>query len=198
MSGPSSRVSRQVSRLLRHTAGERGLAMSPDGWSSIADVCALLGLHRADLDDAVRRNDKARLQVDGDRIRACQGHSLDGMPVTREALERSWRRVEPAGLLWHGTSVTALDGIARTGLAPDRRTHVHLAPAPDSKVGRRSRVDVLLAIDPARLAAHGIAVFEAPNGVLLARAVPLSCVVRAEAVTVAAAEAVRAFASRLS
>ncbi|TCN35341.1 putative RNA 2'-phosphotransferase [Kribbella orskensis] len=143
--------------------------MTPDGWALIEDVCELLRMDRSALATAVEQNDKARLQVDGDRIRACQGHSAAGMPVTREALENSWRRVIPADLLWHGTNTAALEAITREGLRPGRRTHVHLAPARNSHVGRRSAVDVLLGIDPAKL---GQPVFEAPNGVLLVRSVP--------------------------
>jgi putative RNA 2'-phosphotransferase len=166
-----------VSRLLRHTAGERGLAMSADGWSAIADVLSLLELTRSKLDAAVRDNDKQRLQVDGERIRACQGHSLEGMPVTREALENSWERVHPDHLLWHGTNRQALPAIQREGLKPGRRTHVHLAPSKDSQVGRRSAVDVLLGVDPGNLA-----VYRAPNGVLLTREVPPDAIVEADAV----------------
>jgi putative RNA 2'-phosphotransferase len=164
-----------ISRLLRHTAGERGLTMSADGWASIDDVLELLKLDRRRLDVAVEENDKQRLQVDGDRIRACQGHSLAGMPVTREALENSWERVYPDHLLWHGTNNQALDGIKLHGLLPGRRTHVHLAPAKDSHVGRRSRVDVLLGVDPGNLA-----VYRAPNGVLLTREVPADAIVRVD------------------
>ncbi|QNE18613.1 RNA 2'-phosphotransferase [Kribbella qitaiheensis] len=164
-----SRESRQLSRLLRHTAGERGLAMTPDGWASIDDVCVLLAMGRVELDRAVEENDKSRLQVHADRIRACQGHSAEGMPVTCEALENSWRRVAPPDLLWHGTNLAALDAILQEGLRAGRRTHVHLAPARNSHVGRRSAVDVLLGIDPGKL---GQPVFEAPNGVLLTRFVP--------------------------
>ncbi|GAA1617250.1 RNA 2'-phosphotransferase [Kribbella sancticallisti] len=166
-----------MSRLLRHTAGERGLAMTPDGWAAIADVCALLQMDRTALAAAVEQNDKARLQVDGDRIRACQGHSAAGMPVTCEALENSWRRVTPQELLWHGTNTAALDAITREGLRPGRRTHVHLAPSRNSHVGRRSAVDVLLGIDPVKL---GRPVFEAPNGVLLVRSVPPEAICRVE------------------
>ncbi|MEV6417334.1 RNA 2'-phosphotransferase [Kribbella sp. NPDC051718] len=177
-----SQASRQLSRLLRHTAGDRGLAMSPDGWALIEDVCKLLKMDRTALASAVEQNDKARLQVDGERIRACQGHSAQGMPVTREALENSWRRVHPVDELWHGTNLGVLDVILRDGLQPGRRTHVHLAPSPNSPVGRRSRVDVLLGIDPAQLDGP---VFEAPNGVLLVREVPpraISQVLEADAV----------------
>ena len=172
-----SRDSRALSRLLRHTAGERGLTMSTDGWAAIADVQELLGLTRDRLDLAVRENDKQRLQVDGDRIRACQGHSLAGMPVTREALENSWERVRPTELLWHGTTRAALATIRRDGLHPGRRTHVHLAPAKDSRVGRRTRVEVLLGVDCGNLE-----VYRAPNGVLLTREVPADAIVRVDAV----------------
>ncbi|WP_432881044.1 RNA 2'-phosphotransferase [Kribbella sp. CA-245084] len=172
-----SKDSRAISKLLRHTAGERGLTMSADGWVAIADVLRLLGLDRAALDAAVEQNDKRRLQIDGDRIRACQGHSLAGMPVTREALENSWERVYPVDLLWHGTNRTALAAIEREGLRPGRRTHVHLAPSKDSEVGRRTRVEVLLGVDSGDLA-----VFRAPNGVLLTREVPVDAIVRTDAV----------------
>jgi putative RNA 2'-phosphotransferase len=50
---------------------------------------------------------------------------------------------------------------------------VHLAPAKNSHVGKRSKVDVLLGIDPAKLE---LPVFEAPNGVLLTRFVPATAV----------------------
>lgn len=171
-----SRDSKRLSWLLRHGAGEQGLTMTADGWAAIDDVRRLLGMDRAALDAAVRHNDKQRLQVEGERIRACQGHSLDGMPVTREALEKSWERVYPVDLLWHGTNQAVLPAIQRDGLLPGRRTHVHLAPSRDSHVGRRSAVDVLLGVDPGDLA-----VYRAPNGVLLTRLVPPDAIVEVEA-----------------
>jgi RNA:NAD 2'-phosphotransferase (TPT1/KptA family) len=86
--------------------------MTADGWAPVADVCTMLDIDRTTLLRAVEHNDKSRLQLDGDRIRAGQGHSRAGMPVTLDALERSWRKVEPDDLLWHGTSVSAVEGIA--------------------------------------------------------------------------------------
>lgn len=166
------RTSKRVSWLLRHGAGQRGLAMTADGWASIDDVLTELGIDRGTLDRAVERNDKNRLQVDGERIRACQGHSLEGMPVTREALENSWVRVHPEHPLWHGTTPAAVAAIRREGLRPGRRTHVHLAPSADSRVGKRFTAAVLLRIDPT-----GLVVFEAPNGVILTRHVPPDAIV---------------------
>jgi len=151
--------------------------MSADGRALIEDVLQKLQMDRSALDAAVRDNDKQRLQVEGGRIRACQGHSLRGMPVTREALENSWEQVYPDDLLWHGTNRQALPAIQRDGLKPQRRTHVHLAPSKDSHVGRRSAVEVLLGVDSADLR-----VFRAPNGVLLTRGVPLDAIVRVDPV----------------
>jgi putative RNA 2'-phosphotransferase len=47
----------------------------------------------------------------------------------------------------------------------------------DGPVGRRTAVDVLLGVDPGNLA-----VFLAPNGVLLTREIPADAIVRADAV----------------
>jgi len=65
--------------------------------------------------------------------------------------------------------------IRREGLEPGRRTHVHLAPSKDSQVGRRTSVEVLLGVDPGNLA-----VYRAPNGVLLTREVPPDAIVGAD------------------
>lgn len=172
-----TRASHALSRLLRHGAGEAGLDMDAAGWAAVSDVLRALGMARATLESAVRDNNKARFEVRGERIRACQGHSREGMPVTAEALEATWDRYEGDGPVWHGTRMTVLEGIAREGILPGDRTHVHLAEALDSTVGKRASVDVMLEVSPARLAAHGIGLFVSPNGVILARSVPPAAIV---------------------
>jgi putative RNA 2'-phosphotransferase len=171
-----SRESRQLSWLLRHAAGEAGLDMDTAGWANVDDVLVATGLDRAALERAVEQNDQGRLQLDGERIRACQGHSTGNMPVTIDALEASWAVLEPTGELWHGTLVAALAGIAARGIEPAARSHVHLAESPDSKVGKRARVEVLLEVSPSRLHRTGLTVFRAQNGVVLVRRVPPDCI----------------------
>ena len=78
-----SKHSKQLSWLLRHGAKESKLAMDAAGWARIDDVCAVLKISRADLDRAVKDNDKNRLVVREEFIRACQGHSFAGTPVMR-------------------------------------------------------------------------------------------------------------------
>ncbi|MBI2706205.1 MAG: RNA 2'-phosphotransferase [Actinobacteria bacterium] len=96
MSKLSVRRSKQLSWLLRHSANEAGLSMDEAGWADVEEVLVVLDMTRANLLDAVETNDKGRAQLDGARIRACQGHSLVGMPVTQDALERSWTVTSPA------------------------------------------------------------------------------------------------------
>jgi putative RNA 2'-phosphotransferase len=185
VSGDVVRLSKRLSWLLRHGAGGAGLVMDEAGWAAIDDVLHLLSISLPALEEAVARNDKGRLVVEGARIRACQGHSLSGMPVTVEALESSWEVASPAGHLWHGTHVAAVAGIAAHGIVPGGRSHVHLAPQRESRIGKRSAVDLLLEVSPARLGEQNITVFQSPNGVLLVRRVPLSAIVGLEAASLA-------------
>ncbi len=144
MSSELVALSKRLSWLLRHGANESGLAMDQAGWSEIDDVLAVLAITRSELDLAVSQNDKGRLSSQGAGFRACQGHSLEGTPVTREALETSWGVFYPDRPLWHGTPVAAIEGIASRGIMPGQRSHVHLAAGPDSHVGKRSSVDFLV------------------------------------------------------
>jgi putative RNA 2'-phosphotransferase len=166
-----------LSWLLRHGARDAGIDMDAAGWAPVPQVLAALGISADELQAAVDHNTKQRLQRCGDRIRASQGHSMAGTPVTLEALEASWEPVEPVGMAWHGTQRSALDSIRRDGLLPGDRTHVHLAASPDSERGKRTAVDVLLGVDLARLGAAGLHVYQAPNEVLLVRRVPPELIV---------------------
>lgn len=171
------RRSKKLSWLLRHGASEASLPMDAAGWAPVADVLRILNLNRPTLEVIVAQNTKKRLQLIDDRIRCCQGHSTATMPVTLEALEASWTPYRGHDVIWHGTNLGALHGIDRTGLVAKRRTHVHLAEALDSTVGKRSKVAVMLAVSPERQRAAGFPVFAAPNGVLLTRRVPRPCIV---------------------
>ncbi|WP_437512123.1 RNA 2'-phosphotransferase [Sorangium sp. So ce1099] len=170
-------TSKKLSWLLRHGAPSLGIAMDDAGWVAVDDVLRALGIPRARLDEVVENNTKNRLELRGDRVRASQGHSREGMPVTLAGLEASWEEVHGDAPIWHGTSVDAVRGIAREGIRPAARTHVHCTDALDSAVGKRANVDVMLEISPARLRARGIGVFRSQNGVILAREVPVGCLV---------------------
>lgn len=180
---PKVEHSIKMSWLLRHGAASQGLTMDAAGWVEIAAVLRALGLAREQLDAVVRDNSKARFEVDGPRIRATQGHSTAPGAVSLDALEASWARYDDAGPLWHGTNIAAVPGIAREGILPVTRTHVHLAAAVDSQVGKRANVAVLLEVAVEGLRAAGLGIFVSPNGVILVRRVPVDCVVAVVGVT---------------
>lgn len=185
--------STRVSWLLRHGANERRLAMDSAGFASIVDVLRETRLTRDELDAVVAENNKQRFQIVGERIRAVQGHSLDGTPVTLDGLEASWDIVLDDAPLFHGTSVAAAHAILQSaGVHAAARSHVHLAAAVDATVGKRTAVDVLLVVDPRLLRAAHLQVFRAPNGVLLTRAVPRAAVVAVRGCTRKGNEAVAA------
>lgn len=168
--------SKKLSWLLRFGAGEAGITMDAAGWCPIDEVLAYTNMSRPELDEVVRTNNKQRLQQHNDQIRACQGHGLNNMPVTREALEHSWTVYPSDTPIWHGTQVQAALSIATQGILAGQRTHVHLAATPESKVGKRTGVTVLLEVSPSRLRARGTELYESPNGVILVRTVPRSCI----------------------
>lgn len=159
-----------MSWALRHAAAELGLAPDEAGWVSLDRLAAALEVDPGEIVEVVKTNVKQRFRLDGGRIRAVQGHSGGVDPA---ALESSWTPYVGSGPLVHGTRLEVLATIAREGLRPMGRTHVHLAPSADSVVGIRAGVDVMLEIDPAACGP----LFCSENGVILARAVPPSAIV---------------------
>lgn len=181
-------ASKKLSWLLRHGAAESHLAMDAAGWAAVDDVLRTLKMPRAVFDEAVESNTKKRFEVEGDRVRACQGHSIENAPVDLDALEASWEKIEVADesqdiQCMHGTGPAAIDGIARDGIVSVARTHVHLAASVDATVGKRAGVDLMLVTTVLTLKRAGVSVFRSPNGVLLARSVPRECITDVIAVT---------------
>lgn len=170
------RGSHLLSKLLRFSGREVGLTVDPAGWVPLGEVLRVARLSRADVEAIVKENNKARFQLDDERIRACQGHGVR-LGVDPVALEQSWEVYTGPDSIWHGTRIEALPAIAEAGLLPGDRTHVHLAEAPDSRVGKRAHVAVLLEVSAKALRLAGLHVFRSANGVVLVRRVPPACIV---------------------
>jgi putative RNA 2'-phosphotransferase len=162
------RISKRLSRHLRHAPEEIGLVLGDGGWVRVDDLLAALAAHgarvtRAELDEVVSRNDKQRFALDGTGtlIRANQGHSVPVQLGLPEA--------EPPAVLFHGTVPAALDAIRREGLRPMRRHHVHLSASVETatRVGARRGKPVVLRIDAAQMAADGHKFYVSDNGVWL-------------------------------
>ena len=166
------RLSKRMSKALRHEPGRVGLTLDPAGWVPVADLLAALGVDRADVDEVVATNDKSRFAIelgpDGiERIRANQGHSVH--------VELGLALVPPPERLYHGTSAAVLESIRATGLNRGGRHHVHLSADEQTarRVGaRRGGAVVILTVDAGAMARAGHEFFRSDNGVWLTDEVP--------------------------
>ncbi|WP_445277676.1 RNA 2'-phosphotransferase [Streptomyces sp. DSM 41033] len=165
------KVSKYLSKHLRHEPDRIGISLDEHGWVAVDELlraCARHGftLTRDDLDHVVAVNDKQRFTLDGDRIRANQGHSVTvdlGLPPA-----------EPPAYLYHGTVPRVLDAIRAEGLRPMDRHHVHLSPDRETavRVGARRGAPVVLAVDAGAMHRAGHLFHVSANGVWLTDAVP--------------------------
>ncbi|MEV6650069.1 RNA 2'-phosphotransferase [Streptomyces sp. NPDC051219] len=165
------KVSKYLSKHLRHQPERIGLTLDPSGWVEIDVLMRAAAAHgfpftRDELDHVVAANDKQRFAVDGSRIRASQGHTVRidlGLPPA-----------EPPAYLYHGTVSRSLDAIRAEGLRPMNRHHVHLSPDRETatRVGARRGRPVVLAVDAGAMHRAGHVFRVSANGVWLADAVP--------------------------
>jgi putative RNA 2'-phosphotransferase len=169
----NTKISKFLSRILRHAPGDIGLTLEPGGWVSVADLitgAAHVGMRitREELSDVVRNSDKQRFAFDesGTRIRANQGHTTE--------VELHFDVTEPVGELFHGTADRNLNDILKIGILKMARHHVHLSPdVPTAyKVGKRHGHPVVLVVDAIRMHADGHVFYLSANNVWLVDHVP--------------------------
>lgn len=168
------KLSKFISRVLRHKPGAIHLTMDAQGWVSVEDLIQNanrqgIPLTRENLQQIVERNDKRRyaLSEDGQRIRASQGHTI---PVDLDLAPQI-----PPDELYHGTAQHVLDSIREKGLIPGRRNHVHLSKDIETalKVGGRHGKPVVLTVKAGEMAQAGYAFYLSENGVWLTDTVPV-------------------------
>ncbi|MEU3823840.1 RNA 2'-phosphotransferase [Streptomyces sp. SID486] len=165
------KVSKYLSRHLRHQPERIGLTPDHGGWVEIDTLIGAAAAHgfrftRDELDHVVATNDKQRFVIDGDRIRASQGHSIEvdlGLPPT-----------PPPPHLYHGTVTPNLAAVRAEGLLPMTRHAVHLSADRETatRVGARRGRPVVLTVDSGAMHRDGHVFHVSANGVWLTAAVP--------------------------
>ncbi|MYS43077.1 RNA 2'-phosphotransferase [Streptomyces sp. SID5998] len=165
------KVSKYLSKHLRHQPERIGLTLDEGGWVAVDALIAAAAAHGFpftwdELDHVVAANDKQRFAIDGDRIRASQGHTVEvdlGLPPAT-----------PPPYLYHGTVARYVEPIRAEGLRPMNRHDVHLSPDRETatRVGARRGRPVVLFVDAAAMHRDGHVFHVSANGVWLTRAVP--------------------------
>jgi len=167
------KISKYLSRHLRHDPEGLGLTLAPGGWVGVDDLraaCARrrFGLSWAEMEQVVAQNSKQRFSFDptGTLIRANQGHSV--------AVDLQLEPPAPPAVLFHGAGHRTAPLIARAGLDKMRRHHVHLSADPETAraVGARHGRPIIFQVDAAAMAQAGHLFYRSDNGVWLTDAVP--------------------------
>ncbi|MGW4037154.1 RNA 2'-phosphotransferase [Streptomyces sp. NPDC004778] len=165
------KVSKYLSKHLRHQPERIGITLDENGWVDVETLLSAAALHgfaisRAELDHVVTVNDKRRFAVEGDRIRAHQGHTV--------AVDLDLPPAEPPAYLYHGTAARVIDAIRAEGLRPMARHHVHLSPDRETatRVGARRGRPLVLTVDAGAMHRAGHVFRVSANGVWLTDAVP--------------------------
>ncbi|MEJ1198360.1 MULTISPECIES: RNA 2'-phosphotransferase [unclassified Streptomyces] len=165
------KVSKYLSKHLRHQPERIGLALDEAGWVEIDTLIAAAAAHgfrftREELDHVVATNDKRRFAIEGTRIRASQGHTID--------VDLALPAATPPPFLYHGTVARHLDAIRAEGLRPMNRHDVHLSPDRETatRVGARRGRPVVLSVDAAAMHRDGHVFHVSANGVWLTKSVP--------------------------
>jgi putative RNA 2'-phosphotransferase len=167
------RISKYLSKHLRHQPARLGLELLPGGWVGVDKLLAAASangfeISLAELQQVVATNDKQRFAFNdsGDLIRANQGHSIE---IDLQLLVQT-----PPATLYHGTHVTAITAILSSGLQKMSRHHVHLTTDLKMafKVGGRRGKSIILAVDTLAMVTDGYSFYRTENDLWLVDAVP--------------------------
>ncbi|GLZ79800.1 putative RNA 2'-phosphotransferase [Actinorhabdospora filicis] len=165
------RVSKTLSKALRHNPGGLGISLDANGWTDVEEVLAAFAargrrLTREQLDLVVATNDKKRFTIQDGRIRANQGHSIE--------VDLALEPTAPPALLFHGTAENSVGSILATGIDKGGRHHVHLSLDTETarRVGARHGRPVVLTVLAGEMAAAGAEFYVSANGVWLVEHVP--------------------------
>ncbi|MGN9791588.1 RNA 2'-phosphotransferase [Streptomyces sp. OZ13] len=165
------KVSKYLSKHLRHQPDRIGITLDANGWVEIDELMRAASEHgfrftRAELEHVVAVNDKRRFTIDGPMIRANQGHTV--------AVDLDLPAAEPPEYLYHGTVSRNLDAIRADGLLPMARHDVHLSPDRETatRVGARRGRPVVLSVHAGEMHRAGHVFRVSANGVWLTASVP--------------------------
>lgn len=129
--------SKLLTYVLRHNPSRYNLSLDEEGWIDIDNLLFSLGkygntieIKKEELYELIANQQKYRLEIKDDRIRALYGHSIT---------IKKKNTIMPPDILYHGTSPRNLLSIMKQGLKSMGRQYVHLSTDIDAAtaVGKR-------------------------------------------------------------
>lgn len=165
------RLSKFMSYVLRHDPQKFGLETDSHGFVGVQDLLGVLGerfglVDASDLEKLVQDCPKRRFEIQGEKIRARYGHSIDVKPDIPAC--------QPPELLFHGTSPAMKDSIREEGVKPMKRKYVHLSKTTEEafQVGhRKSKSPIVVTVKAREAHEQGIKFYDM-DLVVLTKEVP--------------------------
>ena len=168
-----NKISRTLSKVLRHDPASIGLALDSEGWADVGELLAGLTKngHKTDRDlliEVVEGGNNTRFTFSEDRskIRANQGHSVE--------IDLKKSKTSPPEYLYHATAVRSMEAIEVEGLSKMKRQHVHLSidGRAAHAAGKRHGEPIILEIASRLLESHGHKFYLIENEVWLTDDIP--------------------------
>ena len=173
---PKTRLSHKLSAILRH--GNDGFTNRIDrnGYILISELiahsnfCQQHGISRNDIEEVVKNCQKQRFKIEGNRIKATQGHTINIQDDTLKLL--SIEDLSSFENVTHGTYYKSITPIKAQGISRMTRNHIHLT-ASDAVgehgviSGFRASTEILIYIDTGKAHNNGVQFYLSENNVIL-------------------------------
>lgn len=170
-------VSKQMSYWLRHDPED--LEMDENGYVEIDELVGKLKERFPDVDrkfvEEMVEEGKQRYEIEGDKVRAIYGHSMDidlDLPEDKEVKE-----------LYHGTTSKGAYNVLINGLQAKDRSMVHLSATRDTAeevAKRRTEDPVVLKVDVESAREDGLRFYRATDDIYLSRDIPMEHIEKCE------------------
>jgi putative RNA 2'-phosphotransferase len=169
----NTKISKFLSKYLRHEPEKIGLRLDVGGWVKVDDLLTAGAEHNfaialEELKEVVATNAKQRFSFDptGTLIRANQGHSVE--------VDLQLEPMQPPDTLYHGTGEKSVGSIKRSGLQKMSRHHVHLSSdrSTAKNVGQRHGKPIVFKVATGSMYKDGFVFYCSANQVWLVDTVP--------------------------
>ncbi len=172
------KLGRLISGILRHFPDKFGLNIDKNGWVNFESLVRAVRrrykwVNKWIVKALIYSDEKKRYELDGERIRARYGHSievsLDDMPEAEE------------DVLYYGTSEEEAQRLMEIGIKPVNQTFVHLSTTIEkSEEVARLRTDnpIILEVDAKSARNDGIRIVKANDIIALAKEIPAKYIKR--------------------